>query len=146
MSAAINKIPSICEISPSYDIATTNNDTPIMIGIHLLTVILLIRRGVNIAEIPITIPTLLTLLPTMFPRINSVCELKAASREAASSGVEVPYATTVKPIIILLIRSFFARETPPETIAYPPIHKRTKPASTLPISSISTTTMPRYLV
>jgi len=43
--------------------------------------------------------------------------LKAASNEAASSGVEVPYATTVKPIIILLIRSFFARETPPETIA-----------------------------
>jgi len=72
MSAAINMRPSTCEISPSYDIATTNNDTPIIIGIHLLTVILLIRRGAKMAEIPITIPTLLILLPIIFPRINSV--------------------------------------------------------------------------
>ena len=43
--------------------------------------------------------------------LKDMAELKAASNEAASSGVEVPYATTVKPIIILLIRSFFARET-----------------------------------
>ena len=69
------------------------------------------------AETPITRPMLLMLLPIMFPKINSVCELNAASIAAAYSGVDVPYATTVKPIIILLIRSFLARETPPETMA-----------------------------
>ena len=53
----------------------------------------------------------------MFPKINSVCELSAASIAAANSGVDVPYATTVKPIIILLIFSLLASETPPETIA-----------------------------
>ena len=86
-------------------------------GIHLLIVTLLIRRGVNIAEIPITIPTLLMLLPIMFPKINSVCELNAANIAAANSGVDVPYATTVRPIIMLLIRSFLASDTPPETMA-----------------------------
>ena len=39
----------------------------------------------------------------------------------------------VKQIIILLIRSFFASATPPETIAYPPIHSMTKPAITVPM-------------
>ena len=79
-------------------------------------------------------------------RISSVWELKAASIEAASSGVDVPYATTVRPMTILLIRSFFASETPPDTIAYPPIHNKMRPNSTLPTLNISTTTMPRYLV
>ena len=68
-----------------------------------MTVTLLIKSGVNIAETPITKPILLILLPTIFPKINSVCELNAASIAAANSGVDVPYATTVKPIIILLI-------------------------------------------
>ena len=98
MSAAINRMPSICEISPSYDIATTNKDTPIIIGIHLLTVILLIRRGVNIAEIPITMPTLLTLLPTMFPTPISVCFLAIAIIDVINSGSDVPIATITIPI------------------------------------------------
>ena len=90
INAAINITPSICEISPSYDIAITSNDTPIYIGTHFLIVILLIKSGANIAEIPITIPTLLILLPIMLPKINSVCELNAASTAAANSGVDVP--------------------------------------------------------
>ena len=49
---------------------------------------------------PITIPILLILLPTMFPRIRSVCAPSEAATLAASSGVDVPYATTVKPITI----------------------------------------------
>ena len=90
INAAINITPSICETSPSYDIAIISNNTPIIIGSHFLTVILFIKSGANIAEIPITIPTLLILLPITFPKINSVCELNAASIAAANSGVDVP--------------------------------------------------------
>ena len=82
--------PSVWEISPSTDMPITSNDTPIIIGTHFVTVILLIKSGANTAETPITKPTLLMLLPTIFPKINSVCELNAASIAAANSGVDVP--------------------------------------------------------
>jgi len=60
----------------------------------------LTTKGEMIADIPITIPILLMLLPTTLPKIRSVCKPTAAATLAASSGVDVPYATTVKPITI----------------------------------------------
>ena len=71
-----------------------------MIGTSFLVVALLTTSGEMIADISITIPTLLMLLPTMLPKIRSVCKPTAAATLAAISGVDVPYATTVKPITI----------------------------------------------
>ena len=114
ISKTISKIPSYCEISPSIDNAINNSETPIIIGTSFRIVILLTTSGVIIAAMPTTIPTLAILLPITFPRIIALCS-PAAAMLAANSGVEVPYATTVIPIINLLIPSFFAIETPPST-------------------------------
>ena len=75
---------------------------------------------------PITIPTFAILLPITLPRIISPWSLAAAIL-AANSGVDVPYATTVIPIIILLIPNFLAMLTPPFTNQLPPKHNSTSP-------------------
>ena len=67
------------------------------------------------------------LLPTTLPKIRSVCAPTAAATLAASSGVDVPYATIVRPIIIWLIRSFLAIATPPDTNQFPPRQSITIP-------------------
>jgi len=56
-----------------------------------------------------------------------VCEPTTAAILAASSGVDVPYATIVKPIIIWLIRSFLAIATPPDTSQFAPKQSITRP-------------------
>ena len=53
----------------------------------------------------------------------------AAATLAASSGVDVPYATIVKPITIWLILSFLAMDTPPLTSQLPPKHSIARPTT-----------------
>ena len=100
-----------------------------MIGTSFLVVALLTIKGEMIAHMPITIPMLLMLLPTTLPKIRSVCKPTAAATLAASSGVDVPYATIVKPITIWLILSFLAMDTPPLTNQFPPKHSIARPTT-----------------
>ena len=86
------------------------------------------------------------MLPTIFPKISSVCDPIAAIILVASSGVDVPYATTVNPITILLTCSFFASATLPYTRAYPPKHKMTNPPIIIPISMATIMIFWKYLV
>ena len=59
---------------------------------------------------------------------------------AASSGVDVPYATIVKPITRLLIRNFLAIPTPPLTNQFPPKHNITNPITSNAALSMTSTT------
>ncbi len=65
---------------------------------------------------------------------------------AASSGVDVPYATIVIPITRLLIRNFLAIPTPPLTNQFPPKHNISKPMISNTELSMTSTTKCQILV
>ena len=64
--------------------------------------------GIIIDDVPRTNKILNILLPTIFPMARSSFPFLAAVMDVASSGSEVPKATTVRPIILLLIPISFA--------------------------------------
>ncbi len=69
------------------------------------------------------------LLPSMLPTISFPLPANASITVTASSGAEVPSATTVTPIIKVEILSFFAIPDAPSTKKSAPFTKRTKPKS-----------------
>ena len=75
-----------------------NTDTNIRNKPSLLNIVFFISRTAITPEIPKTNPMLAMLDPTMFPIINPVLPLNAATIEEANSGSDVPNATIVKPI------------------------------------------------
>ena len=64
-------------------------------------VLRLTAMGMNRAEHPMTRPRLAMLLPTILPQAISPMPLMAAFNDAASSGADVPKATSVMPMIRL---------------------------------------------
>ena len=79
---------------------------------------------------PITTVVLNTLLPTTFPRLMSDWLRKAPERPAASSGRDVPTATTVRPITRSLTPSIAAPVDAPSTTSFAPIAIIALPTST----------------
>lgn len=83
--------------------------------------------GVIIPLIPRIAKILNILLHTTFPIAISLCFLKAATMEVASSGRLVPMATTVNPITASDSHRFFASSTAPSTINFHPSTSHTSP-------------------
>ena len=71
--------------------------------------------GQIIEETPITIKELKILDPTILPNARAVSPFLAAITEEASSGKDVPIATTVKPINKSLTPKAFAISVAPKT-------------------------------
>lgn len=83
--------------------------------------------GVMIADIPSITKIFIILEPTTFPTAISGFHLRAAIIEVASSGILVPIATTVSPIIACESQKLFAISTAPSTSNFPPINKTSIP-------------------
>lgn len=66
--------------------------------------------------------------PRTFPIAISVFQEILAMIETMSSGILVPIATIVRPMIASEIRYFFAIETAPSTRVLPPYVRSTSPA------------------
>ena len=81
-----------------------------------------------IAGTPRTRPMLKILLPTIFPTAISVSPLRSATIEVASSGRDVPMATTVSPITRLLTPNAVAMLTAPVTKSCAPRTSKPIPA------------------
>ena len=78
--------------------------------------------GRMVKAVPTTRPRLKTFEPRTLPTPISVWPLRAATTEVASSGREVPNATTVSPTSASETPNRRARSTPPMTnISEPPI-------------------------
>ena len=118
-SVNINIMPSTCDISPSIDSTTNKTEKPTIIGTSRRIVWRLITSVTSNVDTPITSPILAILLPTIFPSIISPWS-PAAAILAASSGVDVPYATTVMPITKLDMPMRLAILSPPLTRQLPP--------------------------
>jgi hypothetical protein len=71
--------------------------------------------GWMIAESPNAARILKTLLPTMAPMTRSVCPRKPATIDVASSGSDVPMATSVTPMMNSDSPTERAIETAPPT-------------------------------
>ena len=77
-------------------------------------------NGFIIAETP-KIQNILNMFdPTTLPTAMSTFFLYAATAEVASSGKDVPTATTVSPISAWLTPKLLAKATAPSTIHFPP--------------------------
>ena len=85
--------------------------------------------GLIIAEIPTTINEFKILDPTILPNARAVSPFLAAITEEASSGKEVPIATTVKPINKSLTPKAFAISVAPKTsnLELPPLRRPLRP-------------------
>ena len=70
------------------------------------------------------------LLPTTFPTAMSLCPRMLAMMEVATSGREVPAATTVRPITSSLIPNARAISDAPFTIQRPPSTSSASPTTT----------------
>lgn len=84
-------------------------------------------RGATIAEAPSMTRRFMILDPMIFPTAISDFPLLAAIIEVASSGVLVPIATIVSPIIDSESQSIVARSTAPVTSDFPPTRSRDTP-------------------
>ncbi len=96
-------------------------------GISFLTVQVLIFKGTMAADNPKMKRILKILLPIMFPMAMSAVPLKAEKTLTVSSGIEVPKATTVKPITKDGIPITLAKEAESRTNISAPKTKTTKP-------------------
>lgn len=83
--------------------------------------------GAMIAVIPRMRKILAILEPSTFPIAISVLPLTAARSETISSGILVPIATIVRPIIASDIPHFFASETAPSTRRFPHMVRKPRP-------------------
>jgi hypothetical protein len=111
-------------ITPSTKRSTA---APIEIGISRLATSFCTTMGDMIAHIPTTTKRLKRLDPiTLLIAIVSE-PLRPADTLDASSGSEVPIATTVRPMIIEGTRSFFAIPELPSTKKSAPLIRNTKP-------------------
>lgn len=87
------------------------------------------QMGVINVQRPRIRPILHMLEPIIFPRASEGLFWKAASMLTISSGVLVPIATNVKPMINREAFSLSASETLPLTRDSPPKYKRKNPSS-----------------
>lgn len=87
-------------------------------------------RGRMVALIPSTQRILNIFDPTTFPMAMSVLRLYAAMAEVASSGRDVPMATTVSPMTVSLIPNEEAMVTALSTIHFPPTMSPMNPRRT----------------
>ena len=76
-----------------------------------------------IAEVPSITKIFIIFEPTTFQTAISGFHLRAAIIEVASSGILVPIATTVSPMIACESQKLFAISTAPSTSNFPPINK-----------------------
>ena len=86
-----------------------------------------IGAGLTTNAVPKINKTLKILLPTTYPIAMSDFFLKAATRDVASSGREVPTATIVTPIIRSDIPAIVAIPTAPSTKILPPPTRPQRP-------------------
>ncbi len=77
--------------------------------------VLLIDIGVIIEATPVIPSKLNKFDPNIAPRMKLICPLKAATTEVTTSGIDVPIATKVKPIIVWLTFKVCATITAPFT-------------------------------
>lgn len=91
----------------------------------------------NIAENPRIKPMFVMLLPRRFPRIKSLLPINEDETDAANSGIEVPIATTVNPMIKSEIPIDFASEDAEVTRMSAPLIKINKEIRKIKKSNIS---------
>lgn len=105
--------------TPLKKVSSNKTDKPSVInnniGICFLMTLLLILKGLIKIASPRMTRILLMLLPITLPKSISAFPDRCELNEIASSGAEVPNATIVKPIIIVDILKFRAKETDPST-------------------------------
>ena len=90
--------PSAKSIFPSSIIPSKRNEIPIIMRISFLITDFETMIRLITSEIPKMAPTFTMLLYTTFPNATSDSPCSAEEILIANSGVEVPSATTVKPI------------------------------------------------
>ncbi|MEM6655215.1 MAG: hypothetical protein AAF596_05370 [Planctomycetota bacterium] len=91
------------------------SDTPTSTGVwnSIASAATTTPSGATIDDMPSTPSTLRMLLPTTLPTARSRFPLRTAASDAASSGSEVPIATTVRPITRSVMPASFASSTQP---------------------------------
>jgi hypothetical protein len=114
-SALVKVLAVECENKLSKNNADSPAVTNIKIGISFITTSLLILKGIIKTAKPNIKKMFDILLPITFPNSISVLPVKWALKEMASSGAEVPKATIVKPITVVGILKFRAKEAAPST-------------------------------
>jgi len=110
-SSAPSRRPTV----PLAASAQNSSEIPSMKGISRRTIDARTRRGRNSAARARISPTFAMLLPTTFPTARSGVPLRAARRLTASSGADVPKATSVSPITSRETPSPSARRAEPRT-------------------------------
>lgn len=87
-------------------------------------------NGATNAEIPSIMRIFMILEPTIFPTAMSGFPRRAATIEVIISGVLVPMATIVRPMILSEISAIFARSTAQATNIFHPRKRTHIPPST----------------
>ncbi len=92
-----------------------------------MTVALFTKRGVITAEIPRIRSVLVIFEPIILPSAMPELPRRPAMVLITSSGMEVPKATTVKPITKEEMPNFLATEDDPSTSISAPLSKKINP-------------------
>ena len=125
-------------MASALDISLSKTNAPIITEAAMaktrsfLTVCFITLIGATIAATPTMSISLNTLLPTTVPTAISAVPLSADTKLTQNSGIDVPRATTVRPITIWGTPSFEAiptepsvsRSAPQSTTATPTIIRR----------------------
>ena len=107
------------------------------IGISRQTVSEVTFKGLIMAAMPRIRKILAILLPRTLPIARSVVPRPEAMILTTSSGMEVPKATTVRPMVKSEIRMRRAKAADPSTRRSAPLISSTKPAMIIPRVSIA---------
>ena len=133
VAVASSIIPSILPIilihSPSRKTSLTNIRKMMLVRITIGRSKNLVVYESAIGAIQALIPRIKNILaildPNTFPIAISVLPLILSSTDTTSSGILVPIATIVNPMIACEILNFFARDTEPSTRTFHPKVSRT---------------------
>ena len=104
-------------------------------GISLRTVVRKMVIGATSDATPTMSKVLKTLLPTTLPTAKSGVPFTADTRLTQNSGIDVPIATTVRPIIICGIHNRSAMPTAPSVSLSAPHNTRAMPPTIIRIFS-----------
>ena len=113
----------------AFDNISTTTDESTASGISFVRVARRTAIGATMAVMPTIMRMLKMLLPTTLPIDNSALPSRAESTLTDNSGVEVPKATTVRPMTIDEIRKRLASDEAPSVRKSAPKRIRASPAT-----------------
>src|SRR4030042_5164007 len=112
---ANNVAPSSLQSLESRESNRMYRETPNIMGISRLIIDLLLVSGLNMADMPRIKEILNILLPITFPTAIMLFPFTEETRLTTNSGVDVPKATTVRPMTTGVTPRLLARLDDPLT-------------------------------